>query len=95
MAVIEADFWSRQAKAKAKGLVAIFHLPETRVFGAITVSLASLVPQRSALPARRPQRSSVPPTKRATCKKADAAKPDELACPESAIRRGRKRLEGR
>lgn len=95
MAVIEADFWSRQAKAKAKGLVAIFHLPETRVFGAITVSLAILVPQRSALPARRPQRSSVPPTKRATCKKADAAKPDELACPESAIRRGRKRLEGR
>ena len=53
MAVIEADFWSRQAKAKAKGLVAIFHLPETRVFGAITVSLAILVPQRSALPTRR------------------------------------------
>ena len=32
MAVIEADFWSRQAKAKAKGLVAIFFTYPKRVF---------------------------------------------------------------
>lgn len=95
MAVIEAVFWSRQAKAKAKGLVAIFsptrnacfwcHSGQPCHFGATAVGLAG--PEA--------QRSSVPPTKRATCKKADAAKPDELACPESAIRRGRKRPEGR
>ncbi len=95
MAVIEADFWSRQAKAKAKGLVAIFsptrnacfrcHNGQPCHFGATAVGLAD--PEA--------QRSCAPPTKRATCKKADAAKPDELACPESAIRRGRKRPEGR
>ena len=50
MAVIEADFWSRQAKAKAKGLVAIFsptrnacfrcHNGQPCHFGATAVGLA-------------------------------------------------------
>ena len=105
MAVIEADFWSRQAKAKAKGLVAIFsptrnacfrcHNGQPCHFGATAVGLADPEAQRSALPTRRHSGHARHPQRGRPARKRTLPSPTKLACPESAIRRGRKRPEGR
>ena len=108
MAVIEADFWSRQAKAKAKGLVAIFsptrnacfrcHNGQPCHFGATAVGLADPEAQRSALPTRRHSGHARHPQRGRPARKRTLPSPTSLPArraPSGGVANARKAATGR
>ncbi len=107
MAVIEADFWSRQAKAKAKGLVAIFsptrnacfrcHNGQPCHFGATAVGLADPEAQRSALPTRRHSGHARHPQRGRPARKRTLPSPTSLPArraPSGGVANARKARDG-